>query len=547
MANSISARKRLGAYYTEAETADAIARLALARSDQRILDPCFGGCAFLEAIRTRMTALGSSTPMRNVFGVDLDRGAKKYLDCVRGALSRQFLFQDFLRVEPDAFGVPFDVVLGNPPFVRHHLLPASVVARAQARVPGISIPKTADSWLYFFHHSLRFLKRGGALALVLPGALLNAEYAESARHIIATQFAVSHLYLVRQRLFADALESPVILVARGFGEKPIECRLSIVDTPQEIADASPASGKLVDLTQRTGPWRLSLLSETSRRAFSTITRRGDVCQLGELVTIHIGVVTGANDFFTMTSAEAKKLRLPASALRAILTTTKQFRSLQLSQRDARALRSEEERVLLLDTNKIRPSVAVHHYLESEPALIAQKAFKCREREVWHQLDDLKVPEAFLSYVIDRVPRLVLNRARALCTNAIHRVWWRHKTSLPTRKGHALALTSSLGGLSAELYGRVTGGGALKIEPGEAAALWLPTSFRGEVRINRAFERASSAVRAGDWQSAREIADQVILGDELGLRASEVAAVQEGHDELLAVRFSLAARATKRTV
>lgn len=115
MPDSTTERKRLGAYYTEADTADAIVRLALERADQRVLDPCFGGCAFLEAVRNRMSSLGSSRPMRNVFGVDIDRGARKYLESVRGAHAQQFLFEDFLRVEPDVFGISFDVVLGNPP------------------------------------------------------------------------------------------------------------------------------------------------------------------------------------------------------------------------------------------------------------------------------------------------------------------------------------------------------------------------------------------------------------------------------------------------
>jgi len=547
MPDSTTERKLLGAYYTEADTADAIVRLALERAEQRVLDPCFGGCAFLEAVRNRMSSLGSSKPMRNVFGVDVDRGAKKYLESVRGARAQQFLFEDFLRVEPDAFGTPFDLVLGNPPFVRHHLLPTKTVTRAQASLPDIDIPKTADSWLYFFHHSLRFLKRGGSLAMVLPGSLLNAAYAHSARQVIATEFASSQLFLVRRRLFADALESPVIVIARGYGEPAKSCRLSIVDTPQEIRAIEASEGRLVDLTERTGPWRLALLPEAARAAFSAVTRRNDVSQLGELATIHIGVVTGANDFFTMTKAQAGSRGISDAVLRPILTTTKQFSGLEATATSMRTLLDRGERALLLDTNGARSSVALSAYLNSGDARTAQTAFKCRDRAVWHELDDLDVPDAFLSYVVDRAPRLVVNRTSALCTNAIHRVWWRSTTSLAGRQAHALALTSSLGGLSAEIYGRVAGGGALKLEPGEAAALWMPTSVRGAARVASAFVWASKAVAAGDWQKARQIADRAVLEQELRLSETEAHAIRDGHDALLATRFSLAARATKRTV
>lgn len=542
-----SQRKRLGAYYTEADTADAIVSLALERTDQRILDPCFGGCAFLQAVRNRMSSLGSPRPMQHVFGVDLDRSARKYLESVQGARVPQFLFDDFLSVEPDAFGLPFDVVLGNPPFVRHHLLQSKIIERAQASLPDINIPRTADSWLYFFHHSLRFLKKGGSLAMVLPGSLLNAAYARSARLVIANRFRSSHLFLVRRRLFADALESPVIVVARGYGDRSNSCRLSIVDTPQEIRAIEAAHGNLVDLTERTGPWRLALLSDASRTAFSAVTRRADVSQLGELATIHIGVVTGANDFFTMTSDQAASYKLPGSTLRPILTTTKQFRGLEVTSTSIRTLLKQGERALLLNTNGARASAALSAYLNSDSARVAQRAFKCRDRELWYRLDDLKVPDAFLSYVVDRVPRLVLNRASALCTNAIHRLWWRSKTTRTDRQAHALALISSLGGLSAEIYGRVAGGGALKLEPGEAAAIWIPTAVRGAARVANAFTRASVALGDGDWQKAREIADGAVLEQELRLSPADARAIRNGHDTLLATRFSLAARATKRRV
>ena len=69
------------------------------------------------------------------------------------------------------------------------------------------------------------------------------------------------------------------------------------------------------------------------------------------------------------------------------------------------------------------------------------------------------------------------------------------------------MASSLGGLSAELYGRGCGGGALKLEPSEAAALWLPKSFTRHANLMRAFHAASNAFGRGEWERAREIGDR----------------------------------------
>ena len=97
LALATTRRKLLGAFYTGSETAAAIARIAVNRADEAVLDPCFGGCAFLEAVRSRFVALGSGKPMQRVYGVDVDPGALEFLRGVQGARSRQFLVRDFLR------------------------------------------------------------------------------------------------------------------------------------------------------------------------------------------------------------------------------------------------------------------------------------------------------------------------------------------------------------------------------------------------------------------------------------------------------------------
>ena len=199
--------------------------------------------------------------------MDVDPGALNFLRGVQGARASQFLVKDFLDVSPDAFKARFDVVVGNPPFVRHHLLTEDAVTKGQARIAcDLKVPRTADSWLYFLHHSLRFLRHGGCLAMVLPGALLNASYAATAREMIANRFASCDLFLVRRRLFPDALESPVIVVARGFenaaGQSPQRRRFHRrTYVPAFMAGRGHGDRSAME---KTGPWRLALLSQAAR-------------------------------------------------------------------------------------------------------------------------------------------------------------------------------------------------------------------------------------------------------------------------------------------
>jgi hypothetical protein len=92
---------------------------------------------------------------------------------------------------------------------------------------------------------------------------------------------------------------------------------------------------------------------------------------------------------------------------------------------------------------------------------------CAARHPWYQITNLETPDLFLPYLNACSPHLVKNAARALCTNAIHRIFLKDG-----RLANAL-VTSSYGSLFAfecELLGRHYGGSILKLEPSEAKQL-----------------------------------------------------------------------------
>ena len=77
----VEPRRLLGAYYTPDELATVLVEWALELGKGTVLDPSFGGCAFLNAATRVLADQGIPEPGRLVFGVDVEPSC---LDYVRG-------------------------------------------------------------------------------------------------------------------------------------------------------------------------------------------------------------------------------------------------------------------------------------------------------------------------------------------------------------------------------------------------------------------------------------------------------------------------------
>src|SRR5699024_8253796 len=126
---------------------------------------------------------------------------------------------------------------------------------------------------------------------------------------------------------------------------------------------------------------------------------------------------------------------------------------------------EDAPILLLRIAKDQElPAAVTRYLQSGAAREAQAAYKCRERDPWYSVPDVKVPDLFLTYMSGRRVGFVGNDAGCTCTNSLHTVQLRDHAALPA----LLQLQQApLFQLSCELEGQPLGGGMLKLEPVEA--------------------------------------------------------------------------------
>lgn len=522
-------RRKHGIYYTPDILANVMAEWAVRSPEDLVLDPSYGGCAMLSAAMAVLSRLGAAFGGRQVYGVDLDPGAWQYgADLIgRGVPTRNLIQRDFLRVLPGE--VPqVSVLIGNPPYVRHHLISDDTIETASQSVSraGFSLSRRASYWAYFVLHGIHFIATNGRLALVLPAAVLQADYASEVRKALASQFSRVTAILVEERLFPDAEEESVVILAESKGQPLQEVRLVSVPTVADLREAvTHRRGVLVRDPGAGHPWYSSLVSHEAFDLYKGFVSSGKGATLGTLATVRIGAVTGANKFFVVDMATQDRWRIPDTCVRPILSHAAHLGpTLTVGCSDIERLVESGKRVRLIvpppPPRSLPPGLRAYYRYGREAGIA--KRYKCELRSPWYNVTDRQQPDGFLTYMSWTIPRLVINEAGVDCTNAIHRVYWTEQGTEIGARAIALAMMSSVAQLGVEMFGRSYGGGVLKIEPGISRHIWIPT-IRDAADI--LYDKVTALLANGQVALAVTEVDKVV-GQSIGLDSAGMNVIRQ---------------------
>ena len=525
---SVPRRRLLGTYYTPDELAAVLVRWALADGDGPVLDPSYGGCAFLEAAAQVLSKGHPSNAGARVYGVDIDP------NCIETARGSELLVEDncieadFLTASCDDLpGSPYAAIVGNPPYVRHHWIAGEQreSAEAVAAESSVPLPATASLWAYFLLHSLRFLADGGRLAMLVPEAILQTDYAVPLREMLAERFGNSRLIHIRDRQFTDTDEAVVALACSGFGEGGTIETLSVdsVDGLQSVLlssnGRSPHCSSFPPTTGDTLGAAIGLLGR--------IRQSSEVKRLGEVASIRVGVVTGANRHFIRSRDALDALDIPTDVRHRIVSRTRWLKGLDFTDDDHGTLVEAGGAALLVRPESAEHDRLVDPWIQEGVDGDINDRYKCALRSDWFRVDLPPLPDAFATCARAGSPLLVLNRGECLNTNALHSVSWKSDSSV-TPEAVAVGFLTSAVSAWAELRGRRYGGGVLKIEPGTLKRIPVLLIAGAE----DVFQRLDSLLREGREEEARRIADERVLGGGLGLEDREIKSLKQVRTDLM---------------
>lgn len=533
-----SSTKLRGGYYTEPELADWLCTWAIRDSNDHVLEPACGDGIFLTSALMRLANLGASSPLaasENLTGVEVvgyesDLARQRLIDHFGSGIVDVVHTGDFFKYWLNSRRDKFDVVVGNPPFIRYQTFPEPYRSRAMRIMAelGLRPNRLTNIWVPFVVASAASLRPGGRLALVLPAELLQVSYAAQLRSFLTRHFASLDIVACNQLFFPNADQEVLLLLADGAfarSSEADECRISMTETStvNDVIHRSPESVLLKTkpkaVRHDSEKWLKYFLTDHEISLMRELREAPETENLGRFASVDVGVVTGRNSFFVITDQEIQRYCLQGYT-KPIVSRSDQLRGARFRTQDWESTATAGRRVNLLNLEPLGgdlPTEALRRYIAMGEDLHVHEGYKCSIRKPWYAVRSVWEPNGFLLRQIHDFPKAVLNQSGATSTDTIHRLHCRIHPELVIVNTYTY-LTAA----SAEIEGRSYGGGVLELEPTEAERLLMPSRMLPSIPI----DECDRLLRSRQSQQLLEANSQQLLVNGLGLSKSECATLRE---------------------
>lgn len=479
---TIDERRKLGQFATPTQLAREIVSYGISNMDTpydiKFCDPAFGTGAFYSAL----LAEADVNDIRMATAIEIDplianASCDFWNDC-----NINIINADFTDIQPDDY---YNLVICNPPYVRHHLIGADNKVRIKDKteiISGVKLSGLAGLYCHFLLQSVQWMDEGAVAGWLIPSEFMDVNYGKAIKNFLLSEVELFriHRYNPGDVQFEDALVSSAVVWFRK--RKPTTKSVTFtyggtLEFPKVSKDIS------VDVLHNETKWtRFPCLPQRKGKDFSP--------KLKDYFDVKRGIATGGNDFFIMEESRILDLGLPFEFFRPVLPSA---RYLQITE-----IESDEfgnpvlpQRLFLLDCRLSETEIREKYprlwdYLESGRENVG-RGYLCKSRKCWYFQEQREAPMLICTYMgrqstkSDSAFRFILNNSRATVTNSYLALYPRKNLAeslaqKPALKKTVWELLNAIAPDSLHSEGRVYGGGLQKIEPRELLNVDVPFIF-----------------------------------------------------------------------
>lgn len=473
-------RNRLGQFATPTALAEDIlnyaATLFPSGEKVRFLDPAVGTGAFYSALCKAFPA----KRIAEAVGFEIDPHYSKPTADLWKNSGLEVKAADFTHAKPSCL---FNLIVCNPPYVRHHHLENGDKTRLQLRTlkaSGMRLTGLAGLYCHFVGLSHAWMAEGGIAGWLIPSEFMDVNYGQAVERYLLDRVTLLHIHRFDPNdvQFADALVSSAVVWFRN------------LPPPSDHTVRFTFGGTLSEpkLSRTVSAHALGCESKWTRFPGADVRDQSGLPTISDFFQIKRGVATGHNEYFILSEEEIRSRRLPMEAFSPILPSPRYLAEDEVLA-DGDGNPKIERRRFLLDTKLSESEIkrrfpSLFAYLEEGKARGLQERYLCQHRTLWYGQEQRPPAPIVCTYLgrgdtkSGRPFRFILNHSRATVANVYLAMYptaalaraMKHTPDLIRRVWQVLnAITPEQ--LLGE--GRVYGGGLHKLEPKELANVPVP--------------------------------------------------------------------------
>jgi adenine-specific DNA-methyltransferase len=470
-------RNRLGQFATPTKLATDVLKYARTLSPAdgpvRFLDPALGTGSFYSAL----LRMFPHERIASAAGVEIDPHYAAPAQELWRDHPLTIMLGDFTEMKPPKEKDGFNLIICNPPYVRHHHIDKEGKLRLQhatAGACGVKIGGLAGLYCYFLGLGHAWLAEDGIAGWLIPSEFMDVNYGVPVKQYLLNKVELLriHRFDPNDLQFGDALVSSAV----------VWFRKRKAPSAHTVQFSYGGTLERPTISRNISHAQLQAKSKWTSLAVQGTRPASEGPKLSEFFSIKRGLATGDNSFFILNRSLIVERQLPREFFKPILPGPR-YLSSDIIEAEKDGTPKIDRQLFLLDCRLPESEIRAKYptlwkYLEGGRPSVSD-TYLCRHRSPWYSQENRPPPPFLCTYMgrglekREKPFRFILNRSKATAANVYLLLYPKPLLSAALEKDEALArriweFLDSISSATLLGEGRVYGGGLYKMEPKELA-------------------------------------------------------------------------------